>query len=88
MTWSAANGIRLYQNGVTLQLATQKPRSWSPQYEGLITRLTVGRYASDVISEWSAAGYYAYGQLSLSDILYMPYELQPFEVAPAVGLVG
>ena len=71
-----------------MQVSTQKPQSWSPEYQGLITRLIMGRYASDVISEWSAAGYYAYGQLSFSDFLYVPYELQPFEVAPAVGLVG
>ena len=88
MTWSATNGIRLYLNGVILQVSTQKPQSWSPDYEGLTTRLIVGRYASDVISEWRATGYYAYGQLSFSDFLYVSYELQPFEVAPAIGLVG
>ncbi len=88
MTWSEANGLRLFVNGVDTEIVQNRPARLPREYRGLICRAILGRYAADVRSEWLLDGFYKYGTLSFSDFFYVPAEITPELIPEKIGMTG
>lgn len=88
LTWTPSNGLRLFVNGIDLQLAAPRPIPWFRNFTALACRITVCRYASDVSTEFRVAGFYDYGEVPFSDVFYIPASLDADELPSVIGLSG
>ena len=66
----------------------KKAELFPREYLGMFTRLIIGRYGSDIRSEWAIQSHYGFGHLTFGELFYAPNELTREEINSLMRITG
>ena len=87
ITWTYSDGLKIYLDGKDYQLTATRPVEFPRQYQH-ISRLVVGRYATDDSVEWEMRDSYGFGRLDFAGLFYLPFAIEEKDFADYLGWLG